>query len=152
MTDPETLYNSSKESKIRISSGLQSSISQVTSQLKPLLDAYGVTVDPLSGPFVANHTGLDAMLDGVKIETAGETVTVTNRATGGAIFTAPIANMMNGTFTAGNLPAVSPAQTQPSLDGAGSTLATVPTAMAHWPLPQSQGHQWLAFNRRLTRK
>ncbi|ACM21519.1 lipoprotein cytochrome c, 7 heme-binding sites [Geotalea daltonii FRC-32] len=135
VTDPETLYNSSQESKIRISSGLQSSISQVISQLKPLMDAYGVTVDPISGPFVANHTGLDAMLDGVKMEASGGTVTVSNRATGGTIFTAPIGGMMSGTFTAANLPAVSPGQAQPSIDGA--SLYAANCASCHGALTSS---------------
>lgn len=46
---------------------LKAAAKEVVDLLKPLLDAIGTTVDPLSGKFVADGTGLDRVLDSLNV-------------------------------------------------------------------------------------
>src|SRR6185369_3769575 len=117
--DPATLYTSwEPATRSQIANGLATATSQVKTRLQPLLAAYNVDYDPISGPFAANKTGMDAMLDAVKISIAEGTVTVTNRETGGTIFAAPMMNMASGTINTTNMPVATPAQIPQQIDGA----------------------------------
>ena len=56
-TDPTTIT----------SAKLASRVAEILAVLKPLLDALGVTTDPITGKFVADGTGFDRLLDSVNI-------------------------------------------------------------------------------------
>ena len=85
-------------------SGFMDVIEQLQTVLKPLFDLYGVT-SPLGDDASRERSGLSALLKDVQITISGGTVTVTNRATGGVIFTGPLGDLASGTFTPGNMPA-----------------------------------------------
>ena len=46
---------------------LTSGVAEIVAVLKPLLDALGVTTNPITGKFVADGTGIDRVLDAVNI-------------------------------------------------------------------------------------
>src|SRR6185369_14749401 len=104
-TDPATLYTSwDPAARSQVANGLAAATSEVKTRLQPLLAAYSVNYDPITGPFAANQTGMDAMLDAVKISIAAGTVTVTNRTTGGTIFAAPVMNLASGSISTDSIP------------------------------------------------
>jgi len=83
---------------------LAAAMATLRTVLKPLLDLYQVVQiggdDARTGP-----TGLRAMLHDVSFAVKSGVVTVTNRATGGVIFAAPLGDLTSGVFHAENMPA-----------------------------------------------
>ena len=73
-------------------------------QLAPLFALYGTSDDPVDDHYDANHSGLDALLDDIRITVSNGTVIVTNKRTGGIIFKAPVDNIDSGTFYPENMP------------------------------------------------
>jgi hypothetical protein len=76
--DPEKLAAEVKANPDLLSSTkLTAKIDEVVKLLKPLLDAVGTTVNPLTGKFTADGTGLDRALDSlsIKITPAGTSTT-----------------------------------------------------------------------------
>lgn len=76
-------------------------------QLAPLWDRYGIS-NPVTTEDDDRCGGLITLLREVRITKRDGTVRITNRATGGVIFTAPRSNLAAGTFDAANLPGGSP--------------------------------------------
>jgi mono/diheme cytochrome c family protein len=77
---------------------------QLLNKLEPLFALYGTDSDPDSDHYDANHTGLDAMLDDIRIIVKDGMVIVTDRRTGKIIFKAPVNNIDAGTFYPENMP------------------------------------------------
>jgi mono/diheme cytochrome c family protein len=114
--DPATVFDNSDPAtldKVRIA--MPDSIGKLRSKLQPLLSGFGAdSVDPVTGPFVANHDGLDAVFDNVKVVLSSGILTITNVNTGAVLFTAEVkSNFEDGDFNdndedrpkpAGNLP------------------------------------------------
>jgi len=71
--------------------------------LAPLFTQYQVP-QPVVTDDDARAGGLVPMLQSVRITISNGTVTITNRATGGVIFTAPLSNIASGTFHPENMP------------------------------------------------
>lgn len=118
VVDPSTLYATVNATMLQtIAANMPAAEAALEVKLKPLLDLYGVTIDPITGPFVANHTGFDAMLDAITIQINAGNVVMMNKQTGTTIFSAPMSNIAGGTFTAGNMPAMTPAPTPTPIDG-----------------------------------
>ncbi|MBI2266938.1 MAG: hypothetical protein HYU64_17530 [Armatimonadetes bacterium] len=91
VNDPGTVFaNPANFASTVNSTTLAQAIKDLQNMIKPLLDANNATIDPITGSYSANHTGLDAVLDAVKIElnTNSGGVTVTDKATNTAIATA----------------------------------------------------------------
>lgn len=105
-SDPATLYNTQQAASMQAMSGkLAQAITDVQTSLNALLQAYSsATVNPISGTYKADHTGLDGMFDKVKVSVSNGTVTITNASTGATIFTAQTSNIKSGAITAGNIP------------------------------------------------
>jgi hypothetical protein len=76
-------------------------IKSLSTVLKPLFDLYGIT--QIGEDDEGHH--LRALLHDVSFAVKSGEVTVTNRATGGVIFTGPLSNLASGTFHAENMPA-----------------------------------------------
>ncbi len=104
-------------------------IEQLRTVLAPLFDLYGIG-DPGTDDASSKTSGLRQLLKDVKITVNSGTVTVTNRATGGVIFTGSLSNLASGTFYPENMP-VGPG----TLDGAA--LYTANCATCHGPLATS---------------
>ena len=63
-------------------------------KLQPLLKLYGAdTTDPITGPYLANHTGLDGMFDNVQFLVANGMLTITNAKTTALILTGNVADI-----------------------------------------------------------
>lgn len=106
------------------------SIDTLRAMLAPLFELYGTAKNPVDDDYEADHTGLDAMFDDIKITVYNSMVIVTNKETGALIFTAPLDNISSGTFDTGNMPG----QTG-QIDGAA--LYTTYCSSCHGPLATS---------------
>jgi mono/diheme cytochrome c family protein len=66
--------------------------------LAPLFELYQTDRDPVTDEFEADHTGLDAMFDDVRIYVSSGRVIVRNNRTSDVIFEGPADNIASGTF------------------------------------------------------
>lgn len=129
--DMSNIYNTLTSASLQsIASQLATALSGIQTLLQPLLAEYAVAgVNPITTPFAADHTGLDGLLDHIKLEVAGTAVTIKNSATNAVIFTAQVNNILNGTITVGNIPtatfAVTPATATVIAGGQVNLTATI---------------------------
>jgi hypothetical protein len=86
VTNPAGVYGNPAQYPIT-QANLDKAIADIQNMLKPLLDAYNANVNPITGSYTANHTGLDGVLDVVKVElnTTSGAVTVTDKTTNTAM-------------------------------------------------------------------
>ncbi len=99
-SDEDTVFRtSSREEKRTVSSRATALLVQLKTVLAPLFQLYGIT-DPAT-----DQAAVRRLLADVRVTRDDGIVTVTNRATGGVIFTGPLRNLASGTFTAANMPA-----------------------------------------------
>jgi hypothetical protein len=126
--DPAQIFASPSQSVLQgIAANMPAADSALMTSLKPLMTLYGTTTtDPISGQFVANHTGLDAMLDAVTMTFSAGTITVMNTSTNTMIFTAQATNISGGTFIMANMP---PVMTTTSTTTTTTTMPTTTTTM-----------------------
>lgn len=105
-TDPKNVYTASDPARIRtVAYNMTGSVGNVQRGLSPLLRVYNLdAVDPVTSSYRADHTGLDGLLDKVRIESANGKVVVTNVASGGNIFTASTANIKGGALDQNQIP------------------------------------------------
>lgn len=89
---------------------LEDFLEELATILQPLFERYGL---PASGDDLEDSPAVEAMLEDVSFEATSGTLTVTNRATGGVIFTGPIDDLASGTFYPENLPGGSGTPTPP---------------------------------------
>jgi mono/diheme cytochrome c family protein len=117
-----------------ISDNFPAAIAALQAKLKPLMDRYGASINPVYDSFTANHTGLDAMFDAVKITLIAGNVVLTNKTSNAVILNTPINNMMAAVLNMNALPAVTvPAPAQ----AASSLLYDTNCAGCHGPLATS---------------
>jgi hypothetical protein len=124
--DIATLYATPSAATLQaISDNLARSITDIQAKLQPLLDFYNATtVNPVSDAYIANHQGLDGLLDMVSVDISAGTVTVKNKATGMTIFTAQLGSILSGTMNVMNIPmppVTTTTDTSPA-DGWGSQI------------------------------
>ena len=81
-------------------------IEKLREVLEPLFLLYQTSQNPVSDDFDADHTGLDALFDDVRIKFVSRMVVVTNKYTGRVIFTGPVRNLASGTFYPENMPGI----------------------------------------------
>ncbi len=80
-----------------IQGALPTAIADLKTSLGPLLAAFSVSsLDPISGVFAPDHTGMDALLDNVTVSYASGNVTVANKTTGTIILDAPSTDISHG--------------------------------------------------------
>jgi hypothetical protein len=106
-------------------------VAELQTVLQPLFERYGVPSDAVTEGRKSDE--LRAMLRDVRIKVVDRTIFVTNRETGGVIFSGPLRDLDAGTFNPVNLP-----------DGPGTT-PTPPEACTYaysqWSACQSDGAQ-----------
>ena len=79
---------------------MAAAVTNLRSKLKPLLDEFSVgNMNPVNDSFAANHEGLDAVFDNVKVVLSNGTLTISNADTGVVIFTAQVKDLEHGRFT-----------------------------------------------------
>lgn len=98
--NPALVYNNPSLYAVT-QAGLDAATGNLRGMLMPLLVAYDCDINPFTGAYAANHTGLDGLLDVVSVEldTTAGTVTVLNRATGALIGAASVTDLANPTNT-----------------------------------------------------
>ena len=96
--DPATVFDKPDAATFeKIRTGMPGSASTLKAKLKVLLDEFGVAdVDPVKDSVKADHTGLDGMLDNVKISIVAGTLTMSNATTGLVLFTARVSDIASG--------------------------------------------------------
>ena len=112
VADPASLYATINPLMLQtIAANMPEAAAIMQAKLQPMLNQYGVTADPITGAFAANHTGLDAMLDAMTVQISNGEVVMVNNQNRTTIFSAPITNMASGTFIQGNMPVMTPTPT-----------------------------------------
>lgn len=93
-SDPAALYAASGQ-YLSLSANLGAATVSVLNRLRPLLDKYGAGMNPVTGRFSADHTGLDLLFDNVQVTlTAGaDNVIITDRTNGALILSAAPASI-----------------------------------------------------------
>ena len=104
VSDMDMLSKATGQMMESISRNHRSVMEALKAKLAPLFAQYGVTQDPVSDEFEADGKGLDALFDDVRITISKGTILVTNKTTGGVIFTALVTDIDGGTFYPENLP------------------------------------------------
>lgn len=99
--DPATVFDKPDSATLdKMKSAMPGSVATLQSKLKPLLDVFSVaSADPIKDPFKADHEGLDAVFDNVKVVLSNGTLTITNAATGAVLFTARVKDVEGGHFS-----------------------------------------------------
>lgn len=134
-SDLATLYNSPSAATIQsIAAKLATALQEIQTTLQPLLQTHKIANNnPISDAYVANHQGLDGMLDVIRISISNGTVTISNISTNAVIFTAPTTNIKSGTVAAGNIPQ------PPTTTGGGSTSGTTTARYPFYTQKNSAG-------------
>jgi hypothetical protein len=99
--DPADVFDKSDSAMLdKVKSGMRASVATLQLKLKPLLDEFSAgNANPVEDDFTANHEGLDAVFDNVKVVIANGTLTITNVDTGAVLFTAQLKDIEHGRFT-----------------------------------------------------
>lgn len=81
VSDPASVYSNPAQSPIT-QANLNQAVLNIQTMLAPLLTAYNANINPITGAYTANHTGLDAVFDAVavNINTTTGSVAVVNAA------------------------------------------------------------------------
>jgi mono/diheme cytochrome c family protein len=99
--DPASVFDKPDSATLaKVKSNMASSVATVQTKLTPLLSAFSVaSTNPVNAPFTADHSGLDAVFDNVRVVLANGTLTITNATTGAVLFTAQLNDIEHGRFT-----------------------------------------------------
>lgn len=99
--DPATVFDKPDSATLdKMKSAMPGSVATLQSKLKLLLDVFSVaSADPIKDPFKADHEGLDAVFDNVKVVLSNGTLTITNATTGAVLFTARVKDVEGGHFS-----------------------------------------------------
>jgi hypothetical protein len=93
---PSAVFDDPEQSGITERS-LQRAIDEIQRMLQPLLELNNAAdADPIQSPFVADHTGLDAVLDAIDIDVDDDlNVTISNKVTGETLIQADAEDLEN---------------------------------------------------------
>ena len=100
VNDPAEVFDKSDPATLdKVKSAMPVSVAALQSKLKPLLDDFSAgAVDPVTGQIQADHNGLDAVFDNVRVVLTGGVLTITNVNTGAVLFTAQVNKLEDGDF------------------------------------------------------
>jgi hypothetical protein len=141
--DLAAVYDSPEATKMQaLAANLAQAVSDMQTLLQPLFSKFGVSgVNPISDAFIANHQGLDLLLDSISVQTVNGTMTITNKRTGAVIFTAPSSDMMSGAMTIQNIPDL-PAQPSTPAAPYSVKVNTIEVAPTNIAINQSFSIHW----------
>ncbi len=92
----DTIYAAPAQDFSSVAVALPAAVAAVQTSLNPLLISFGqANVDPITGAFVANHTGMDALLDSITVNSSATDITVTKKLGGSLILQTPVDNFAN---------------------------------------------------------
>ncbi len=129
-SNPSALETSPNPAAFRVAAANHGEvIDSLMSMLAPLFELYGTAKNPVYDDYEADHTGLDAMFDDVKITVSNDMIIVTSKEMGAVIFQAPINDIPSGSLDENNMP--HPGQVT------GAALYATYCASCHGPLAAS---------------
>jgi hypothetical protein len=96
VNDPGSVYSNPASYPIT-SANLTTAISNIQTMLQPLLNTYNANINPVTGRYTADHTGLDGVFDvvTVSINTSSGVVTVMDKTTDTKIGSATTTSLAN---------------------------------------------------------
>jgi mono/diheme cytochrome c family protein len=99
--DPAAVFDHPDSGTLeKVKSAMPSAVATLQTKLTPLLTEFNAsTTNPVTSKFSADHTGLDAVFDNVKVVISNGTITITNATTDAVLFTARIKDVEGGNFT-----------------------------------------------------
>lgn len=129
-----------------IAAALAAATQSLQNGLAPLLLQYGVSDDPITGAFAADHTGYDLLLDDVDFSFGGGAVTLASRAHGEVLFCASLndlgSSVANLTWTGSD--GASASDPSVAVDPDGDALVVwAATDTLHWHIES----KWLSGGR-----
>jgi hypothetical protein len=93
----DAIYAAPAQDFSTVAAALPAALADVQKTLNPLLVSFGQgDVNPITGAFAANHTGMDALLDSITVSSSATEITVTKKLSGSLILQTPISNITNG--------------------------------------------------------
>jgi hypothetical protein len=96
-TSLDSLYGNPGQGLASVATAVPAAVSEVQGTLNPLLTSFSQSgVNPITGVFSANHTGMDALLDSVTVSASGGNISVANAIGGSLILQAPVTHVANG--------------------------------------------------------
>lgn len=103
----ETVFNSFEQEKLKmVGDSMPRTLAALGTNLKPLLNGFGITFDEVSGRLNASNESLQALFTSVEFIHSNGRLMVVNKATSSVIFTCRINDISGGTFTAANMPPI----------------------------------------------
>ncbi len=72
---------------------LPQATASLRASLRPLLRMYSADMDPITGQFVADGTGMDGLLAHINVSYLSGTVSITDKTSGATLFTAPLTRL-----------------------------------------------------------
>ena len=128
VNDPSSVYSNPAQYPIT-QVNLAQAVTDIQNMLKPLLDAYSANVNPLTGVYAPNHTGLDAVFDvvSVSLNTSSGTVTVLDKTTNTTIASAPVTSLStpSQSLASASVPSYQAVTDLQTIAGQLSALATL---------------------------
>jgi fibronectin type 3 domain-containing protein len=130
VNDPSTVYTNMDPATLqKVGTNLSTTVADMQQKLQPLLALYGAgQTNPMTAPYTANHLGLDAMFDSVKITLSNGSFSIVNAQSNAVICTGQVTNIANGTFTNSNMPMMPTAPAAPvtitAVGGTGQVTLT----------------------------
>lgn len=98
----DAVYGGTASDFATVAAALPAAVADVQGSLNPLLAAFSLaSADPITTAFAPDHTGMDALLDGITVSSTGTDVVVTDSLTGSLILQAPVASVASGMTAAG---------------------------------------------------
>ena len=135
VSDPATIYTNPVPATLqKIAANIPAAIAALQAKLKPLMDRFGASIDPVYDSFTADHTGLDALFDAVKITVAAGNVVVSNKTNNAVMLNCPVNDISSATFNKANMPSAS---APTPVQAATSALYDSNCAGCHGPLATS---------------
>jgi hypothetical protein len=96
-TSLDSAYAAPAQNLSNIAAAVPSAVADIQKTLNPLLTSFAQAgVDPITGAFAPDHTGMDALLDSVTVSASGGNISVSNALSGSLILQAPAAHVTNG--------------------------------------------------------
>jgi mono/diheme cytochrome c family protein len=99
--DPSVVFDKPDAATLdKVKSAMPAAVATLQTKLTPLLAVFSAAgANPVKDQVPADHTGLDAVFDNVKVVLSNGTLTITNVNTGAVLFTAQVKDLERGQFT-----------------------------------------------------
>ena len=124
---PDSLYAAPSAGGFGVlQSAMPVALASLHTFLQPLMARYGVpNADPITTRFLPNHTGMDALLDQVLFSYVGDSIVLSDKASGAILLSAPLRNLQAAVSAAtwGAADAVRAADVDVAINAQGQGLA-----------------------------